>query len=139
MANLKTTITLNIEAGKANPAPPVGPALGQHGVKIIEFCNQFNALTKGMDGIVPALISIYDDASFKFVLKTPPVSSLIKKYLKVAKGSGVPNKEKIGELTIDQVREIAEVKMPDLNTVSVEAAMEIVKGTARSMGAKVQS
>ena len=137
MPKLKTTIKLNIEAGKANPAPPIGPALGSHGVKIIEFCTQFNNLTKGMDGIVPALIDIYDDGSFKFVLKTPPVSSLIKKALKVDKGSGVPNKNKIGELTIEQIRNIAETKMPDLNTKSVEAAMEIVKGTARSMGAKV--
>jgi large subunit ribosomal protein L11 len=137
MPKLKTTLKLNIQAGKANPAPPIGPALGQHGVKIVEFCNQFNALTKDMDGIVPALIDIYDDNSFKFVLKTPPVSSLILKALSAAKGSGAPNKTKIGELTEDQIRKIAEVKMPDLNTSSVEAAMQIVRGTARSMGAKV--
>jgi large subunit ribosomal protein L11 len=139
MPKLKTTIKLNIEAGKANPAPPVGPALGSHGVKIIEFCTQFNAQTKGMEGIVPALIDIYDDGSFKFVLKTPPVSSLVTKALKVAKGSGVPNKDKIGELTKEQIREIAEIKMPDLNTISVEQAMKIIEGTARSMGAKIKN
>lgn len=139
MAKLKTTIKLNIEAGKANPAPPVGPALGQHGVKIIQFCTEFNAQTKGMDGIVPALISIYDDGSFKFVLKTPPVSSLIKKALNTQKGSGTPNKAKIGELTDAQIKNIAEAKMPDLNTTSVEAAMETVKGTARSMGVLTRS
>lgn len=138
MPKLKTTLKLNIEAGKANPAPPIGPALGSHGIKIIDFCTQFNQQTQGMDGIVPALISIYDDGSFTFILKTPPVSSLIKKALKVDKGSGVPNKDKIGELSDDQVRNIAETKMPDLNTKSVEAAMEIVKGTARSMGVKTK-
>lgn len=139
MAKLKTTIKLNIEAGKANPAPPVGPALGQHGVKIIDFCSQFNAQTSGMDGIVPALIDIYDDGSFKFVLKTPPVSSLIKKHLKVDKGSGTPNKLKVGELTTEQLEEIAKVKMPDLNTVSVDEAVNIIKGTARSMGVTIKS
>lgn len=137
MPKLKTTLKLNIQAGKANPAPPIGPALGQHGVKIVEFCSQFNAQTKDMDGIVPALINIYDDNSFTFILKTPPVSSLILKALNAQKGSGAPNKTKIGELTEDQIRKIAEVKMPDLNTSSVEAAMQIVRGTARSMGAKV--
>ncbi len=139
MAKLKTTIKLNIEAGKANPAPPVGPALGPARSKIIDFCSQFNAQTSGMDGIVPALIDIYDDGSFKFVLKTPPVSSLIKKHLKVDKGSGTPNKLKVGELTTEQLEEIAKVKMPDLNTVSVDEAVNIIKGTARSMGVTIKS
>ena len=139
MPKLKTTIKLNIEAGKANPAPPVGPALGQHGVKIINFCTEFNNQTKGMEGIVPALIDIFDDGSFKFVLKTPPVSSLIKKHLKVDKGSGTPNKAKVGELTQAQVMEIAKAKLPDLNTQDLDAAVEIVKGTARSMGVTVKS
>ena len=137
MPKLKTTIKINIEAGKANPAPPIGPALGQHAVKIMDFCTQFNKQTQGMEGIVPALINIYDDGSFNFTLKTPPVASLIKKYLKVDKGSGVPNKTKIGELTQQQAEEIAKVKMPDLNTTNLEAAVNIVKGTARSMGVKV--
>ncbi|OGC52016.1 50S ribosomal protein L11 [candidate division WWE3 bacterium RIFCSPLOWO2_01_FULL_39_13] len=139
MPKLKTIIKLNITAGKANPAPPIGPALGQHGVQIMQFCTQFNEQTKGMEGIVPAEISIFDNASFTFILKTPPAASLILKALKAEKGSGVPNREKIGKLTKAQIKEIAEVKMPDLNANNIEQAMKIIAGTARSMGAEVES
>ena len=139
MPKLKTIIKLNITAGKANPAPPIGPALGQHGVQIMQFCTQFNEQTKGMEGIVPAEISIFDNASFTFILKTPPAASLILKALKAEKGSGVPNREKIGKLTKAQIKEIAEVKMPDLNVNNIEQAMKIIAGTARSMGAEVES
>ncbi len=138
MAKLKTTIKINIEAGKANPAPPIGPALGQHGVKIMDFCTQFNTQTKGMEGIVPALINIFDDGSFNFTLKTPPVSSMILKAISAPKGSGTPNKSKVGELTKAQALEIAKIKLPDLNTSSVEAGAKIVEGTARSMGVTVK-
>jgi len=138
MAKLKTIIKLNIQAQKANPAPPVGPALGQHGVQIMQFCTEFNTRTSGMDGIVPAEISIFEDASYTFILKTPPVSSLILKALKKEKGSGIPHKEKIGKLTKAQVKEIAEVKMPDINTKDIEQAMKIVEGTARSMGVDIE-
>src|SRR3989344_5677520 len=134
MPKLKTIIKLNITAGKANPAPPISPALGQHGVQIMQFCTQFNEQTKGMEGIVPAEISIFDNASFTFILKTPPAASLILKALKAEKGSGVPNREKIGKLTKAQIKEIAEVKMPDLNANNIEQAMKIIAGTARSMG-----
>ncbi len=139
MAKLKTVLKLNIEAGKANPAPPVGPALGQHGVQIMQFCNEFNERTKDKDGIVPAEISVFDNGSFTFILKTPPAASLILKALKKDKGSGVPNKNKIGKITQDQVREIAEIKMPDLNAHTVEQGMKIVAGTARSMGVEVEN
>ena len=128
-------IKLQIPAGKATPAPPVGPALGQHGVNIVEFTKQFNARTadKG-DTIIPVVITVYADRSFSFITKTPPAAVLIKKAAKVQKASGVPNKNKVGSITKAQVREIAETKMPDLNAASVEAAMSMIEGTARSMG-----
>lgn len=128
-------VKLQIPAGQANPAPPVGPALGQHGANIPEFCKQFNARTQGQDGlIIPCLITIYKDRSFSFILKTPPAAVLLKKAAGLAKGSGVPNRNKVGKVTEAQVREIAQKKMVDLNAASVEAAMRLVKGTARSMG-----
>jgi len=128
-------IKLQIQAGKATPAPPVGPALGQHGVNIVEFTKQFNARTadKG-DTIIPVVITVYADRSFSFITKTPPAAVLIKKAAKVQKASGVPNKNKVGSITKAQVREIAETKMPDLNAASIEAAMSMIEGTARSMG-----
>ncbi len=132
-------IKLQIAAGQANPAPPVGPALGQRGVNIMEFCKAFNAKTKDGNGIItPVVITVYSDRSFTFVVKTPPVSVLIMKELGLDKGSGVPNKEKVGSLTQEQVRSIAETKMPDLNAHTVDAAMQTVMGTARSMGVRVQ-
>jgi large subunit ribosomal protein L11 len=132
-------IKLQIPAGQANPAPPVGPALGQRGVNIMEFCKAFNAKTKDGNGIVtPVVITVYSDRSFTFVVKTPPVSVLIMKELGLEKGSGVPNKEKVGSLTKDQVRGIAEKKMADLNAWDVDAAMQTVMGTARSMGVRVE-
>ena len=126
---------LQIPAGKATPAPPVGPALGQHGVNIVEFTKQFNARTadKG-DTIIPVVITVYADRSFSFITKTPPAAVLIKKAAKVQKASGVPNKNKVGSITKAQVKEIAETKMPDLNAASIEAAMSMIEGTARSMG-----
>jgi large subunit ribosomal protein L11 len=131
-------IKLQIPGGQANPAPPVGPALGQHGVNIMEFCKAFNAKTKDANGmIIPVVITVYADRSFTFITKTPPVSVLILKELKLEKGSSVPNKDKVGTLTREQVKKIAEIKMPDLNAASMEAAMRIVAGTARSMGVNV--
>lgn len=136
---IKTVIKVQAPAGRANPAPPIGPALGQHGVNIMEFVNQFNAKTKDMgDTVVPAEITIYEDRTFDFILKTPPASILLKKAAKVEKGSGVPNKDKVGTVTKDQVREIAEKKMADLNATDVEQAMKIIEGTARSMGIDVK-
>jgi large subunit ribosomal protein L11 len=132
-------VKLVIPAGKANPAPPVGPALGPHGINIMEFCKQFNSQTQKMgDTLVPAVLSIYNDRSFTFILKTPPASELIKKAAGVVKGSGVPNKEKVGAITNAQVTEIAKTKLPDLNTASIEAAEMIIKGTARSMGVDIK-
>ncbi|MGO9377881.1 MAG: 50S ribosomal protein L11 [Dissulfurispiraceae bacterium] len=132
-------VKLVISAGKANPAPPVGPALGPHGINIMEFCKQFNAQTQKMgDTLVPAVLSIYNDRSFTFILKTPPASELIKKAAGVVKGSGVPNKEKVGSITNAQVTEIAKTKLPDLNTTSIQAAEMIIKGTARSMGVDIK-
>ncbi|HMK44658.1 MAG TPA: 50S ribosomal protein L11 [Dissulfurispiraceae bacterium] len=132
-------VKLVIPAGKANPAPPVGPALGPHGINIMEFCKQFNAATQKMgDTLVPAVLSIYNDRSFTFILKTPPASELIKKAAGVVKGSGTPNKDKVGSLTEAQVEEIAKTKLPDLNTTTLDAAKEIIKGTARSMGVEIK-
>lgn len=133
-------IKLQVPAGSANPAPPVGPALGQAGVNIMEFCKAFNAKTQEMEkGLtLPVVISVYKDRSFDFIIKTPPASVLLKKAAKIAKGSGEPNKKKIGSVSSAQVREIAETKMPDLNCYDVEAAMRIVEGTARSMGLEVK-
>lgn len=131
-------IKLQVPAGKANPSPPIGPALGQHGVNIMEFCKAFNAKTQADEGtITPVVITVYADRSFTFITKTPPVPVLIKKAAGIASGSAVPNKTKVGKLTKDQVREIAQKKMPDLNAASVEAAMRTVEGTARSMGVEI--
>ncbi|GHD84587.1 MULTISPECIES: 50S ribosomal protein L11 [Kocuria] len=131
-------IKLQIQAGAANPAPPVGPALGQHGVNIMEFCKAYNAATESQRGnIVPVEITVYEDRSFTFVTKTPPAAQLIKKAAGVAKGSGVPHTNKVGKITMDQVREIAETKKEDLNANDVEAAAKIIAGTARSMGIEV--
>jgi large subunit ribosomal protein L11 len=131
-------IKLQIPAGKANPSPPVGPALGQHGVNIMEFCKAFNAKTQGQEGmIIPVVITVYADRSFTFITKTPPAAVLLMKAAKIEKGSGVPNKNKVGKVTRDQVREIAQLKMPDLNAFDVEAAVKTIEGTARSMGLEV--
>ncbi|MBI4193028.1 MAG: 50S ribosomal protein L11 [Candidatus Colwellbacteria bacterium] len=136
---IKKTIKLQIEAGKANPAPPIGPALGQHGVNIAEFCKQFNDATREMAGsVVPAEITIYDDRSFAFKLKTPPASDLLKKASGAAKGSPTPNKQKVGTVGREALREIAARKMEDLNANDVEAAAKIIAGTARSMGIEVE-
>lgn len=131
-------IKLQIAAGQANPAPPVGPALGQRGVNIMEFCKAFNERTKDGKGLLtPVIITVFTDKSFSFITKTPPASTLIKQAAKLKKGSGVPNKDKVGSVTKDQVRQIAEAKMVDLNAADVEAAMRIIEGTARSMGVEV--
>jgi large subunit ribosomal protein L11 len=131
-------IKLQIPAGKANPAPPVGPALGQHGVNIMEFCKQFNARTqKAGDTVIPVIITVYQDRSFTFVTKTPPTSILIKQALKLQSGSKMPNKDKVGKLKMDQIRQIAQTKLPDLNCSTVEAAMRQVIGTCGSMGVDV--
>lgn len=135
---VKTVLKLQIEAGKANPAPPIGPALGQHGVNIAEFCKQFNEATKDMTGdVVPAEITIYEDRSFTFKLKTPPASALLKKFASVEKGSGEPNKKKVGKITRADLRKIAEKKLPDLNTDNIEQAEKIVAGTAKNMGIEI--
>jgi large subunit ribosomal protein L11 len=129
---------LQILAGKATPSPPVGPALGQHGVNIMEFCKAFNAQTQGKgDLIIPVEITIYVDRSFTFIVKTPPASVLLKKAAGIIKGSGEPNKEKAGKVTPEQVKEIAQTKLPDLNAVNIEGAIKIIEGTARSMGIEV--
>ncbi len=131
-------VKLQIAAGKATPAPPVGPALGPHGVNIMEFCKAFNAQTAPMgDTIIPVVLTIYKDRTFTFITKTPPASELIKKAAGVIKGSSTPNKDKVGKLTSAQVREIAQTKLPDLNAYSLDAAMKIIAGTARSMGVEV--
>jgi large subunit ribosomal protein L11 len=136
---VEAIVKLQIPAGKATPAPPIGPALGQKGINIMQFCNEFNQRTKDQEGIIlPVIITVYKDKSFVFEIKTPPVSELIKKTLKIEKGSGEPNKNKIGRLTKKQLQEIAEKKMKDLNADSIEAAMKIVEGTARSMGVEVE-
>lgn len=131
-------IKLQIPAGKANPSPPVGPALGQHGVNIMEFCKAFNAKTQADEGtITPVVITVYADRSFTFITKTPPAAVLIKKAIGLEKGSSVPNKDKVGKLSKDQVAEIAKKKMPDLNAASLEAAIKTIEGTARSMGVEI--
>lgn len=132
-------IKLQIPAGQANPAPPVGPALGQQGVNIMEFCKQFNAATQSQAGmIIPVVITVYQDKSFTFVTKSPPASALLKKAAGIAKGSGTPNREKVGKITRQQVAEIAKLKMKDLNAKSLDSAMRIIEGTARSMGIEVE-
>ena len=130
-------VKLQIPAGKANPAPPVGTALGPQGINIMAFCKEFNARTQGQDTILPVEITIYTDKSFSFILKTPPAAILVKKAIGLDKGSGQPNRNKVGKITKAQVRQIAEVKMPDLNTDSIESAMAMVAGAARSMGLEV--
>jgi large subunit ribosomal protein L11 len=136
---VKTVLKLQLEAGKANPAPPVGTALGPHGINIAEFCKQFNDATKDMTGdVVPAEITIFTDRSFTFILKTPPVASLLKKAAAVEKGAANPLKAKVGQVTKEDVRKIAERKMPDLNTEDLAAAEKIVEGTARSMGIEIK-
>ena len=138
MKKINAFIKLQVPAGKANPSPPVGPALGQHGLNIMQFCKEFNARTNQMgDVIIPVLITAYADRSFTFITKTPPASILLKKAAKIDKGSGTPNKDKVGKVSKKQVREIAEHKLPDLNTTDIEAACRSVAGTARSMGLEV--
>jgi len=135
---VKAVVKLQIPAGQATPAPPVGPALGQHGVNIMDFCKAFNAATKGKEGdIIPVLLTIYDDRSFKYILKTPPTAVLLKKAANIVKGSGTPNKEKVGKVTRKQVEEIAKIKMPDLNTDDLAMAVRVVEGSARSAGIEV--
>ncbi|MEE8330112.1 MAG: 50S ribosomal protein L11 [Thermodesulfovibrionia bacterium] len=136
--NVIAVVKLQISAGKASPAPPVGPALGPHGINIMEFCKAFNSSTKAMgDTIIPAVLTIYADRTFTFILKTPPASELLKKAAGIIKGSGIPNKEKAGKVTISQVKEIAKTKMPDLNSFDLKKAVETIKGTARSMGIEI--
>jgi large subunit ribosomal protein L11 len=131
-------VKLQISSGKATPAPPIGPALGPHGINIMEFCNAFNSQTQKMgDTIIPTVLTIYKDRTFSFIMKTPPAAELIKKAAGIVKGSGTPNKEKVGKITMSQVEEIAGKKMPDLNAFDMENAVEIIKGTARSMGVEV--
>ncbi|NLY55980.1 MAG: 50S ribosomal protein L11 [Firmicutes bacterium] len=132
-------VKLQIPAGKANPAPPVGPALGQHGVNIMEFCKSFNARTQDQAGmIIPVVITVYEDRSFSFITKTPPAPVLLKKAAGLERASGEPNRNKVGKVTKAQIKEIAELKMPDLNAASLEAAMRMIEGTARSMGIVVE-
>ena len=135
----KAIVRLQIEAGKANPAPPVGPAQAGHGINIMAFCKEYNARTSNRQGeVLPAEITVYTDGSFTFILKTPPAAVLLRKAAKVEKGSGVPNKEKVGKVTRAQVKEIAELKMKDLNAINLEGAIKQVEGTARSMGITVE-
>ena len=136
---IKTQIKLQIPAGAANPAPPVGPALGQHGVNIMDFCKQFNERTKANEPgmVIPAVITVFEDRSFTFITKMPPISALLKKAAGLAKGSGVPNRNKVGKLTRQQAEEVAKQKMPDLNALSLDAAVQMVRGTARSMGIEI--
>jgi len=133
------TIKLQLPAGQANPSPPVGPALGAHGVNIMEFCKAYNAKTQQQTGtVIPVVITVYSDRSFTFVTKTPPASTLLLKAARITKGSSMPNRDKVGKVTLRQVEEIAELKMKDLNASSVESAMEMIKGTARSMGILIE-
>jgi large subunit ribosomal protein L11 len=137
--NIKALIKLQVPAGAANPAPPVGPALGQHGVNIMDFCNQFNDRTKDQQGlIIPVVISVFDDRTFSFITKTPPAAVLLKKAAKLAKASGEPNKIKVGSVTDAQLEEIATLKMPDLNAANIDSAKRMIAGTARSMGLLVE-
>tara|TARA_B100000131_G_C17764312_1_gene470552 strand:- start:81 stop:506 length:426 start_codon:yes stop_codon:yes gene_type:complete len=139
MANILTKLSLHIQAGTANPAPPIGTALGPHGINIVDFCKEYNEKTADKKGqIIPAEITIYEDRTFSFVLKTPPVSDLIKKAANLKKGSSDPKREIVGTINNNQIKEIAEIKLPDLNAYTIEQAMEIVKGTARSMGIEVK-
>jgi len=132
-------LKLQVPAGAANPSPPIGPALGQRGLNIMEFCKQFNAKTQGQDGMtLPVVITAYEDRTFTFIIKSPPCSVLLKRACGVAKASGTPNKEKVGKVTVDQVKEIAKIKMKDLNTDDIEQAVKIISGTARSMGIEVE-
>ena len=132
-------IKLQIPAGKASPAPPVGPALGQHGVNIMDFCNAFNAITKDQPGmVIPVVITVYEDRTYSFITKTPPAAVLLKKAANIASGSGEPNKDIVATVTRDQVAEIAKLKMPDLNAYDVDQAVRIIAGTARSMGIKIE-
>ncbi len=136
---IKAVVKIQIPAGKATAGPPIGSSLGPHGINIGQFVKDFNAQTASQDGLViPVVMTIYEDRSFEFILKTPPVAVLIRRELKLEKGSGVPNKNKVGKLTQEQVKKIAEIKMPDLNTKSLESAMSMVKGAARSMGVTVE-
>ena len=136
---IKTIIKLQIKAGQANPAPPVGPALGQHGLNIQDFCSKFNSRTKEMSGdIVPVEITVYEDRTFEFKLKTPPASDLLRKAAGVEKGSGIPHKKKVGKVTRDQIKQIAEKKMVDLNAYDTKQAEKIIEGTARSMGVEIK-
>ncbi|MGH7262347.1 MAG: 50S ribosomal protein L11 [Candidatus Rokuibacteriota bacterium] len=138
MKKVQAVVKLQIPAGKANPAPPVGPALGQHGVNIMEFCKGFNAQTASQEGLIlPVVVTIYQDRSFSFVVKTPPAAVLLKRAAGIAKASAMPHKDKIGKVTRAQVREIAQTKLPDLTAGSLDAAMRIIEGTARSMGIEV--
>jgi len=135
IANIK----LQIKAGKDTPSPPIGPALGQHGVNIMEFCKAYNAMTQSQEGtVIPVVITVYADRSFTFVTKTPPAAVLLKQAAKIAKGSGTPNKEKVGKVTAKQIREIAELKFNDLNAVDIEGAISVIEGTARSMGITIE-
>jgi large subunit ribosomal protein L11 len=134
------SVKLQIPAGQANPSPPVGPALGQHGVNIMEFCKAFNAQTKGQEGtIVPVVVTIFTDRSFTFITKSPPAPILLKKAAGIAKGSSEPNRSRVGQVSLEQIREIAQLKMKDLNSYDLEAAMKTIEGTARSMGIEVVS
>lgn len=137
---ITATIKLYCSAGQANPAPPVGPALGQHGVNIMEFCKKFNEMSKSQEGLIlPVVISVYEDKSFTFIVKSPPCSVLLKRACGIAKASGTPNKEKIGKISKSQAIEIAKIKLKDLNTDELEAAVKIIEGTARSMGIEIES
>jgi large subunit ribosomal protein L11 len=136
---ITANIKLQVPAGQANPSPPIGPALGQHGVNIMEFCKAFNARTQGQEGMItPVVITVFADRSFTFVTKTPPAAVLLKKAAQIAKGSPVPNRDKVGKVTPAQVEEIARLKMPDLNTDTLQAAVRIIEGTARSMGLEIK-
>jgi large subunit ribosomal protein L11 len=136
---VKAIVKLNLPAGKATPAPPVGPSLGQHGVSLMDFCKEFNARTSKMgDDVIPVVMTVFEDRSFTFVTKTPITSNLIIKALKIEKGSGVPNKQKVGKLTRKQMEDIAQIKFPDLNTKDMEQAIRVIKGTARSMGVEAE-